>query len=186
MDGQTGTIIEAIPTTQLRTELDIKKSTFYEAIAKLNITTFKNEADRKTSMVTAEDAQKITQYFEAKKDVELNGQPLETISLSELNRQTKPRTDRQAELLIPALEIISQLVPAAPSPDPLADPLATHRTLQEAADRNWQLSTHQLSELLGRSPKALQKYQTFQQFGFTFESFEKGKFRTWSVHKVER
>lgn len=181
MDGQTGTLIEAIPTTQLRSELGIKKSTFYEAIAKLNITTFKNEADRKTSMVTAEDAQKITQYFEAKKDVELNGQPLETISLSELNRQTKPRTDRQAELLIPALEIISRLVPAAPP----ADPLSNHRTLQEAADRNWRLSTHQLAQLLGRSPKSIQSQKEFQQFGFWFTSHGKGKYRAWEVQKID-
>jgi hypothetical protein len=178
MDGQTGTLIEAIPTTQLRTELGIKKSTFYEAIAKLNITTFKNEADRKTSMITSEDAQKITQYFEAKKDVELNGQALETISLSDLNRQTKPRTDKH-ELLLPALEIISRLVPAAPP----ADPLITHRTLQEACDRNWRLSTHQLAQLLGRSPKSIQFFQTFEQIGFRFASHGKGKYRAWEVQK---
>lgn len=184
MDGQITATLDAIPTTQLQeqisAEFNVKKSTFYKAIADLNIPLAKSEVDRRATIVNAEDAVLVTDYFRRRAE-DLNNPTPQTLSLSKANESTLRRTDKATELLMPALEIISRLVPAAPP----ADALATHRTLQEAADRSWQLSTHQLSKLLGRSPNALQKYQTFQQFGFTFESFEKGRFRTWSIHRAQ-
>jgi hypothetical protein len=176
------TIIDAIPTAKLMRELGAKRTSFYAVLTRLNITPF---MDGKTSMIRPEKAQIVKDHYQQKNIVELNGNPVQTITYSELDKQTNSRTnirtDKQAELLIPALEIISRLVPAAPP----ADPLVSHRRLQEACDRNWRLSTHQLAQLLGRSAKSIQRYQSFTQLGFQFESYEKGKYRTWSIYKAE-
>jgi hypothetical protein len=175
----TTTLIDAIPTNRIRTELKIGKTSFYETIRKLGVIPFRSEHDNKTSMVSATDAQKIRDHYH-NKTMTLDGS-ITTLSLAELEERTNPRTDIQ-NALMPALEIISRLVPAAAAPDPFS----THRTLQDACDHNWQIPTHQLAQLLGRSPKSIQGFQAFDQLGFKFVSHGKGKYRAWEVQKIDR
>lgn len=157
--------------------MGIGKTSFYQTMKNLGIVPSKSETDNKTALITIAEYQRLLDHYQAK-TVEQNGMTTK-LTLAAVEERTKPRTDRQTDLVMPALEIISRLVPAAPP----ADPLVTHRTLQEACDRNWRLSTHQLAQLLGRSPKSIQGFQAFDQLGFKFVSHGKGKYRAWEVQK---
>lgn len=67
-----------------------------------------------------------------------------------------------------------------------ADPLAPQRALEEAYQHGWQLSTSQLAQILGLSPKNLGRYQAFEQFGFTFIKCERqSQQTTWTVTKKD-
>jgi hypothetical protein len=65
-----------------------------------------------------------------------------------------------------------------------SDPLAPQRALEEAYQHGWQLSTSQLAQILGLSPKNLGRYQSFERFGFTFiKGGRQGQQATWMVTK---
>jgi hypothetical protein len=67
-----------------------------------------------------------------------------------------------------------------------ADPLAPQRALEEAYQHGWQLSTSQLAQILGLSPKNLGRYQAFEQFGFTFTRCgRQSQQTTWTVTKKD-
>ena len=66
------------------------------------------------------------------------------------------------------------------------DPLAPQRALEEAYQHGWQLSTSQLAQILGLSPKNLERYQAFEQFGFTFiKCSRQSQQTTWTVTKKD-
>jgi hypothetical protein len=167
------TILDAIPTARLMSELGAKRTRFYKAIAQLNIQTF---MDGKTSMVRSEDAQKLRDHYQ-QKTVELNGEPIRTITLSELeNRQTDKRTNE----IIPLLQALSAFLPQSKP-----DPFANQRYLQEACDQGWRLSTRQVAQLVERSPKTLGSLVYVKRYGFRIESMGYGRSREWKISKTE-
>lgn len=65
-----------------------------------------------------------------------------------------------------------------------SDPLAPQRALEEAYQHGWQLSTSQLAQILGLSPKNLGRYQSFERFGFAFTKCgRQGQQVTWRITK---
>jgi hypothetical protein len=83
------------------------------------------------------------------------------------------------ESLMPVIAALVQKIPDAPS-----DPLAIQRSLTEAVSNRWRLSSEQLGAILGLSRGTVNKYQSFSRYGFVFESFERGKHRTWSIERL--
>ena len=66
------------------------------------------------------------------------------------------------------------------------DPLAPQRALEEAYQHGWQLSTSQLAQILGLSPKNLERDQSLEQFGFTFiKCGRQSQQTTWTVTKKD-
>ncbi|MBD2019255.1 hypothetical protein H6F43_03540 [Leptolyngbya sp. FACHB-36] len=66
-------------------------------------------------------------------------------------------------------------------PAPIADPLANLRSLQEACDRGWLLSSSQLAPLVGLKNLGS---KDFERFGFKFERAGKnGAEAAWKVQK---
>lgn len=160
------TVIDAIPTAKLMADLQAKRTSFYKAIAHLKIQTF---MDGKTSMVRANDAQKITDYYQSK-TVEINGQSLATISLSELEQQTNNG-------VIPLLQALSGFLPQS---EP--DPFKNLRMLQEACDRGWLLPSKQVAELIGRSGSTIAGNK-FSYCGFRCEAVQEGRRKVWRIKK---
>jgi hypothetical protein len=171
----TQTVLDAIPTAKLMAELEAKRTSFYKAIALLKIQTF---MDGKTSMVRTEDAQKLRDHYQSK-TVEINGEPVKTITLSELeNRQADKRTNE----IIPLIQALSAFIP-----QPVCDPFAQQRHLQEACDRKWILESTQLAQILGL--KNIQHLrgnkETFFRYGFELCRVGKnGRSDLWKISKT--
>jgi len=181
----TQTVLDAMPTAKLMAELEAKRTSFYKAIALLKIQTF---MDGKTSMVKTEDAQKLRDHYQSK-TVEINGEPVRTITLSELeNRQTDKRTNTIAKgeatpttssvqrEIVPLLQALSAFIPQN-----VPDPFSIQRHLQEAYDRKWLLASTQLAQILGL--KNIQS-KTFFRYGFKLSKEGKnGRSNLWKVSK---
>lgn len=166
------TIVDAIPTAKLMADLQAKRTSFYKAIAHLKIQTF---MDGKTSMVRANDAQKLRDYYQSK-TVEINGQSLATISLSELE-QTNNGINAVQRDVIPLLQALSGFLPQS---EP--DPFKNLRMLQEACDRGWLLPSKQVAELIGRSGSTIAGNR-FSYCGFKFEAVQEGRRKVWKIEK---
>lgn len=164
------TVLDAMPTAKLMNDLGAKRTSFYKAIAALGISTF---MDGKTSMIRSEDAERLKDHYQ-NKIVEINGEPVKTISLSELeNRQTDKRTNE----IIPLLQAFSACLPQA---EP--DPFRGLRLLEEACDRGWLLPSKQVAELIGRSGSKIAGSR-FSYCGFRFVAVREGRRNVWKITK---
>jgi hypothetical protein len=173
MDRQTMNeqiLVDAMPTVKLMAELQAKRTSFYKAIAHLKIQTF---MDGKTSMIDSSDAQKLREHYQTRTTVDINGQPIKTITLATLeNRQTNERTNE----LVPLLQALSAFIPQH-----VPDPFAKQRHLQEACDRKWILESTQLAQILGL--KSIHG-ETFFRYGFKFcKAGKNGRSNLWKVSK---
>jgi hypothetical protein len=164
-----------IPVTIARAELGAGKTSFYQTLKRFNIIPTRSESNNKTALITIAEYRKLTEHYRGK-SVEQNGATVKMVTLKELE---SPGTAIPAmESLMPVIAALVQKIPDAPS-----DPLAIQRSLTEAHNNGWKLSTGQLAAILGRSKKAIGKYQSFRQYGFYFESYEKGHNRVWLIDK---
>jgi hypothetical protein len=82
----------------------------------------------------------------------------------------------------PSLIELVQAIASSLSPAPAADPLASYRALQEAADNRWWLSSSRVEELIGVAPA--EKGESFDRCGFNFQRVGlDGREITWLVTK---
>ncbi len=100
-------------------------------------------------------------------------EPLETYK--------EPTLTIQPSALVGAIEaVVKRLIPTNKSP------LSYLRELEEAYDKGWLLSTSEVADLLGLSPKTIANYgQEFTDAGFIFArvGIRKGGEIAWSVDK---
>lgn len=81
--------------------------------------------------------------------------------------------------------LIEEKIKSTPTTNSKAEILATQRTLQEAVDKEWAISSTQLKELLGR--KSLPSGKVFSRHLFTFHRIGRdGSEGSWYVTKTKR
>jgi hypothetical protein len=80
--------------------------------------------------------------------------------------------------LLPLLQLLSDRLH-------VADPLANLRSLQEIAEKGWELPTSKLASLLEVHPKTLKRVQKYRKFGFTCTKLPRqGREAAWKVERV--
>jgi predicted DNA-binding protein YlxM (UPF0122 family) len=81
--------------------------------------------------------------------------------------------------------LIEEKIKSTPTTNSKTEILATQRTLQEAVDKEWAISSSQLKELLGR--KSLPSGKVFSRHLFTFHKIGRdGSEGSWYVTKTKR
>jgi hypothetical protein len=164
-----------IPVTIARVQIGAGKTSFYQTLKRFGIVPTRSESDNKTALITIKEYERLSEHYQGK-TVEQNGSTVKMITSKDLKKTAGPTP--AIESLVPVIAALVQKIPNANS-----NPLAIQRSLTEAHNNGWKLSTGQLAAILGRSKKAIGKYQSFRQYGFYFESYEKGHNRVWLIDK---
>lgn len=187
--------VDLIPVSQLHDRYGIARSNLYNRLKDLKIESIKQG---RKAFITASQLQMLdgldahlqqggtTSEFMAKLS---SSQSLTTVPTSQTevyNPQsteivTEPTFTVQPSALVGAIEaVVKRLIPINRSR------LSYLRDLEEAYEKGWLLSTSEIADLLGLSPKTIANYgQEFTDAGFIFArvGIRKGGEIAWSVDK---
>lgn len=84
---------------------------------------------------------------------------------------------QQEQMLVIQRQMASRLTPSP-------DPLVKLRSLEEACQNQWHLSTSELAKILGLSVNTLGRYKSFERYGFKFTKCGRnGTEATWQITK---
>jgi len=175
--------IDRIPITQLSSRYGIARSNLYIRLKDLGI---EPEKMGKKGFVNAEQLQLLDALHDHINKGGTTGEFLKSIGGTTSDRALVTSPSEQNPLfhpptLVAVVEaIVKRLLPSTGSR------LSYLRELEEACERGWLLSTSEVADLLGLSPRTIAAYgQEFEDAGFVFTraGTRKGGELAWSIDK---
>lgn len=154
----TDATIDRVTVSQAAKELEISLRTLYRRCKEYDILP---NRDGKESYLSMDELEALRSHSSQRGELSILGATRHRDALALEQRQ------------VDAIELVQAIAQLLPQPQ--HDILAPQRTLQEAADKGWLLSTAQLSELLGIAPQTVR--HGGDRLGFRLERVE----RSWRV-----
>ena len=183
------TKIDRFPVSQLPDRYGIKRTALYERLKALSI---KPEKQGNKSYIDSDLVVQLDQlHAHIQRGGVINdfGSESEQLKIEQTNSTGQLASINQSGTLVALVEVLaSRLVPAIISKlTPPTAPLAHLEALEKAYEKDWLLSTSELAQLLGLSPRTIRKYgNTFNEAGFTLtRAGTRARQETaWRVSKV--
>ncbi len=183
------TQIDRFPVSQLPDRYGIKRTALYERLKALSI---KPQKQGNKSYLDSDQVEQLDQlHAHIQRGGVINdfGSESEQLKVEQTNSTGQLAPINQSGTLVALVEVLtSRLVPAIVSKlTPPTAPLAHLEALEKAYEKDWLLSTSELAQLLGLSPRTIRKYgNTFNEAGFTFtRAGTRARQETaWRVSKV--
>ncbi len=183
--------IDGFPVAQLPSRYGVARSVVYSRLSALKIEPSKR---KNKAYITNEQLQLLDELNEHLKRKGATVAEFQAIAgLGDKPAQTEPirlsdsTQDRQTGQLtildsLAALELLAEALATRMTPP---TPQLNHlRSLEEACQNRWLLSTSDLSALLKLSPRTINRQQSFERYGFTFNrTGRNGTEIAWSVNK---
>jgi hypothetical protein len=175
--------IDLVPITQLPSRYGIARSNLYTRLKDLGI---ELEKIGKKAFVNAEQLQLLDALHDHIQKGGTTGEFLKSLDGVQSDRAIISSTTGQIPLFQPATlvavveAIVKRLLPST------GNRLSYLRELEEACEKAWLLSTSEVADLLGLSPKTIAAYgQEFSDAGFIFTraGTRKGGEIAWSIDK---
>ncbi|GAC1456999.1 MAG: hypothetical protein NVS2B14_00500 [Chamaesiphon sp.] len=193
------TEIDRLPVAQLPSRYEVSRTVIYERMAALQLTP---EKKGNKAFVDAEQIKLLDDLHKALKQglstldfLESRGlltglstsqkytesfqlEPSALQSTGQSSLQSTEPSGLQLALQSTLEAIAARLQPQEP------DPCAFLRTLEEAYQNGWLLSTSQVAKLLGLKPSSVNHHKSFSRHGFTFiKQGKNGSESAWAVSK---
>lgn len=166
--------LDRLPVPQLLNRYTISRASFYQRTKALDI---KFEQKGRNSYANAEQIDLLDQYDQAIARGEGN-EFIKSLGQSQPGKyEITPMGPSELKPLEPAqntVHLIMQMAQEIAQHLPTKNLLEPQRSLQEAADHGWVLSTRQLHQLIGIKPKG----HSFERYGFVFERYGT---KEWSI-----
>ncbi len=183
------TQIDRFPVSQLPDRYGIKRTALYERLKALSI---KPQKQGNKSYLDSDQVEQLDQlHAHIQRGGVINdfGSESEQLKVEQTDSTGQLAPINQSGTLVALVEVLtSRLVPAIVSKlTPPTAPLAHLEALEKAYEKDWLLSTSELAQLLGLSPRTIRKYgNTFNEAGFTFtRAGTRARQETaWRVSKV--
>ena len=183
------TQIDRFPVSQLPDRYGIKRTALYERLKALSI---KPQKQGNKSYLDSDQVEQLDQlHAHIQRGGVINdfGSESEQLKVEQTDSTGQLVSMNQSGTLVALVEVLtSRLVPAILSKlTPPTAPLAHLEALEKAYEKDWLLSTSELAQLLGLSPRTIRKYgNTFNEAGFTFNrAGTRARQETaWRVSKV--
>ena len=183
------TQIDRFPVSQLPDRYGIKRTALYERLKALSIKPEKqgNKSYIDSDLVVQLD--RLHAHIQRGGVINDFGSESEPLKVEQTDSTGQLVKMNQSGTLVALVEVLtSRLVPAIVSKlTPPTAPLAHLEALEKAYEKDWLLSTSELAQLLGLSPRTIRKYgNTFNEAGFTFtRAGTRARQETaWRVSKV--
>ena len=165
------TQIDRFPVSQLPERYGIKRTALYKRLSALSI---KPQKQGNKSYIDGDEVEQLDQlhaHIQRGGGINDFGSESEQLQVEQTDSTGQLVSMNQSGTLVALVEVLtSRLVPAIVSKlTPPTAPLAHLEALEKAYEKDWLLSTSELAQLLGLSPRTIRKYgNTFNEAGFTF------------------